>query len=119
MTESLFDRLGGSDAIRKISSDLVDNHMSNAKISARFAGSDVDNLKKVAGDFFITGAGGPAVYSGADMITAHKHMNISGEEFLAVLDDAVGALEKNNVGQREKEEVLFILYSLKGQVMGQ
>jgi len=71
----------------------------------------------MAGDFFISGSGGPEIYSGKDMISAHKHMNISGTEFVAVLDDAMGALDANNVGQREKEEVLFILYSLKDQVV--
>lgn len=119
MTTTLFERLGGSDAIRKISSDLVDNHLTNPKVSPRFAAADTGKLKKAAGDFFITGSGGPAVYTGEDMIAVHRNMNISGEEFLAVLDDAMGALEKNSVGQREKEEVLYILYSLKGQVMGQ
>ncbi len=44
-------------------------------------------------------------------------MNIAGDEFLAVLDDAIDALDKNNIGQREKEEVLFILYSMKGDVV--
>jgi hemoglobin len=53
------------------------------------------------------------VYEGKDMVATHKGMNIDGEEFLAVLDDALAALEKNNIGQREKEEVLFVLYSMK------
>jgi len=48
----------------------------------------------------------------------HKAMNISGEEFLAVLDDAMSALDKNNIGQREKEEVLMVLYSMKNDIVG-
>ena len=36
---------------------------------------------------------------------------------MAMLDDAMGALEKNNVGQREKEEVLYIFYGLRGDVV--
>lgn len=43
------------------------------------------------------------------MLAVHKGMNIDGNEFLAVLDDAIAALEKNNIGQREKEEILFVL----------
>ena len=65
------------------------------------------------------GSGGPNNYTGADMVTAHKGMNISEAEFLTVLDDALAALEENNVGQREKEEVLFILYSMKNDVVMQ
>ena len=48
---------------------------------------------------------------------AHKGMNIDNDEFVAVLDDALLALEKNNVGQREKEEVLYILYSMKSEIV--
>ncbi|WP_146348243.1 group I truncated hemoglobin [Phaeobacter marinintestinus] len=117
MSEALFDRLGGDDGIRKIVDVLVDNHASNPVVSTRFSGSDLGNLKKMAGDFFVAGSGGPEIYSGKDMISAHRHMNISGDEFVAVLDDAMNAMEANNVGQREKEEVLYILYSLKEQVV--
>ena len=52
------------------------------------------------------------------MLDTHRGMNISGGEFLAVLDDALQALEKNAVGQREKEEVLFVLYSMKSEIVG-
>ncbi|MCE8512213.1 group 1 truncated hemoglobin [Ruegeria pomeroyi] len=115
---TLFDRLGGADGIRRIVGVLVDNHAKNPVVAPRFAGSDMKNLKKMAGDFFIAGSGGPEIYTGKDMIAAHKHMNISGDEFVAVLDDAMNALQANNVGQREQEEVLFNLYSLKDQVVG-
>jgi len=44
-------------------------------------------------------------------------MNISATEFMAVLDDALSALQQNNIGQREQEEVLFALYSMRSQVV--
>lgn len=118
MSATLYDRLGGTDGIRRIVDTLVDNHSKNPVVSARFAGSDIKHLKQMAGDFFITGSGGPEIYAGKDMASAHRHMNISGDEFVAILDDAVNALKANDVGQREQEEVLYILYSLKGQVVG-
>lgn len=114
---SLFERLGGSDAITKIVSDLVDIHLTNSRIAPRFAGSDVSKLKQSATAFFIAGSGGPNNYQGKDMLSAHKGMNIDAEEFLAVLDDALEALERNQVGQREKEEVLYILYSMRRDII--
>ncbi len=51
------------------------------------------------------------------MLAAHKGMNISAAEFMAVLDDGLAALQKNNVGQREQEEVLFALYSMRSQIV--
>ncbi|WP_373088283.1 group 1 truncated hemoglobin [Sneathiella sp.] len=116
MSASLYERLGGTEAIERIVEVLVNNHLKNPEIAKRFAEIDVAKSKRAAADFFIMGTGGPNNYTGGDMVAVHKGMNISRSEFMAVLDDAMDALEKNNIGQREKEEVLFILYSMKGDV---
>ena len=50
------------------------------------------------------------------MLTAHSGMNISDQEFNAVTDDVLKALDKNNVGKQERDEVLVILYSMKGEI---
>ncbi|TNE60143.1 MAG: group 1 truncated hemoglobin [Alphaproteobacteria bacterium] len=118
MSESLFERLGGTEGITKIADTLVDIHMANPAIAPRYAQSDTVAVKNGAATFFITGTGGPAVYEGKDMLATHKGMNISDAEFLAVLDDAMEALDKNGIGQREKEEVLYVLYSMKGDIVG-
>jgi hemoglobin len=118
MTASLYERLGGTEGINQIASDLVDIHLANPRISPRYADSDPAKLKNGAATFFIMGTGGPSVYEGQDMLTTHRGMNISGEEFLAVLDDAMEALEKNGLDQREKEEVLYVLYSMKAEIVG-
>lgn len=118
MTASLYERLGGADKITQIASDLVDIHLDNPRISPRYADSDPTKLKNGAATFFIAGTGGPNVYEGKDMLATHRGMNIDGDEFLAVLDDALAALGKNNVGQREQEEVLYVLYSMKSEIVG-
>jgi hemoglobin len=117
MSTSLYERLGGTDGITRIANDVVDNHVANKTIATRFAETDIPALKNAAATFFIVGTGGPDVYKGKDLLTAHKGMNISAAEFMAVLDDALSALEKNNIGQREQEEVLFALYSMRSQVV--
>lgn len=117
MSKSLFERLGGDSGITAIASDLVDNHLNNGLIATRFAKSDIPALKNAAATFMIAGTGGQNAYQGKDMLAAHKGMNISASEFMAVLDDALSALEKNGVGQREQEEVLYILYSMRSDVV--
>ena len=116
MEGSLYERLGGTEGITQLASDVVDNHLINQRIASRFSQSDVEGLKHAAATFFITGTGGPEVYEGKDMAAAHAGMNIDAAEFVAVLDDTLAALEKNNIGQREKEEVLYVLYSMKGDI---
>jgi hemoglobin len=67
--------------------------------------------------FFGAGSGGPEAYVGKDMRTAHKGMNISEQEYLTVMDDIVGALDKNKMGEDTKKDVIAILYSLKGEII--
>ncbi len=119
MAATLYERLGETDGITAIVNDLIDNHFSNPEVSPRFAQANPDVLKKGAAEFFISGSGGPNIYKGKDMIGVHKGMNINGDEFMAVLDDAMNAMESNNVGQREREEVMYILLSLRKEVMSQ
>ncbi len=118
MTKSLFERLGAEENIIKISNDLVDLHMVNPLFKARFKDSDAVAVKKSVADFFITGAGGPEVYKGKDMISAHKSMNISDNEFMAAVDDVMQALDQNGIGDQEKSDVLYIFYCLRPQVVG-
>lgn len=119
MTQSLFERLGGEDGIRQLASDLVDLHMANPAIAKRYVNTDADKAKDGAATFFITGTGGPNVYKGKDMVATHRGMNISNDEFMAVMDDVMKALEMNNLGQREREEVVFTFMSMKNEVVAQ
>ncbi|NTS78769.1 group 1 truncated hemoglobin [Catenovulum sp. SM1970] len=117
MEQSLYERLGGSAGINQTASDLVDLHLVNPAFSARFKDSNPDSLKKAVATFFITGTGGPNFYQGKNMLEAHRGMNISSHEFLSAIDDAMQALSKNNIAQREQEEVLFALYSMKDEIV--
>jgi len=117
MSKSLYERLGGRERIAAIVSDLVDLHLRNPLIQARFVNSDVGRVKESATLFFCAGGGGPETYAGKNMVEAHRGMNISEQEFMAVLDDTLAALEKHGVGQQEKMEVLFILHSMRKEVL--
>lgn len=115
---TLYERLGGTEGITRIANDVVDLHLQNPRIRTRFAKSDVPTVKAAAAAFFIAGTGGPSIYNGKDMLSAHSGMNIDHAEFMAVLDDALTALAKNGIGQREQEEVLFVLYSMRRDIVG-
>jgi hemoglobin len=51
------------------------------------------------------------------MLETHQGMNIDEAEFMAVVDDILEALGKNSIAQREQEEVLFALYSMRREII--
>ena len=118
MSEStLYERLGGEENIRKIATTLFDMHAKNQTISARYVDSDRDKVIQLVFEFLCSATGGPQEYTGRDMLTAHRGMNISEEEFMAVLDDILAALQANGIGQREQEELLLANFNLRGDIV--
>ena len=106
------------DGIARLVDDVIDAHLANPIVKTRFQNiKDLDKTRKMARQFFGAGSGGPETYTGMDMPTAHKGMNISEQEYLAVTDDIVGAMEKNGLSEDTKKDVIAILYSLKGGII--
>lgn len=118
MKTSLYDRLGGAPGITSIVDDAIEAHLNNPVVGTRFQNvSDIEHAKKMACEFFSAGSGGPENYTGKDMRTAHRGMNISEQEYLAVMDDIMGALDKHKIDESTQKDVLAILYSLKGEII--
>jgi len=115
--ESLYERLGGHAGIESIASDIFDNHTKNPVVQRRYVNSNPAEVKRLVTEMCCAGFGGPEEYTGKDMVTAHTGMNISDAEFIAVVDDVLSALDMNNVGQKEKDEILCILYSMKPEIV--
>ena len=118
MNETLYERLGGAEGIAEIVDDIIDAHLANPLVRTRFENiKDLEHAKQMAREFFGAGSGGPEKYTGRDMRTAHKGMNISEQEYLTVMDDIMGVLDKRGIDRATQKDVLEILYSLKGEVI--
>ena len=118
MGESLYERLGGTEGIGRIVVDVMAAHLRNPAIKTRDeAIEDIDHATKMAKEFFVAGSGGPDPYTGRDMLTTHKGMNVSEQEFIAVVDDILWALDKHGMTDDTKKDVLAILYSLKDEII--
>lgn len=115
---SLYERLGRFDGITRIVHDVMEAHLANPVVAPRFRSiKDLDHARRMAAEFFCAGCGGPEAYSGRDMLETHKGMNISEQEYMAVMDDILCALEKNDIDSRTRGDVTAILYSLKGNII--
>ncbi len=118
MALTLYERLGKAEGIARIVDDVIAAHLRNPIVKSRFENvKDLEHAKRMAREFFCAGSGGPEAYTGKDMLAAHKGMNISELEYLAVMDDIVGALEKHQVEDATRNDVIAILYSLKGNII--
>jgi hemoglobin len=113
----LYFRLGGYEKIHAFTREIVRLHNQNESIKSMFAHVDSGALAKHVADFVAAGTGGPSNYSGRDMPSAHRHLNITDADFLSAGGDIVTAMHTMEYGQEEIDEMLCILVSLKDQVV--
>jgi hemoglobin len=114
---SLYDRLGGKPAIEAVVDQFVQNVAADDRINGFFASADIPGLKGKLVDQICQASGGPCTYAGKDMKTAHQGMGIKDEHFNALVEDLVAALDKFNVPEREKNELLGALGPMKGDIV--
>ncbi|MEP6911480.1 MAG: group 1 truncated hemoglobin [bacterium] len=117
MKKSLYDRLGGLPAIKAVIDDFTGRVAADNRINKKFGKSDIPRVKLHLVEQVCAATGGPCAYTGLDMKKAHKNMKVTEGEFGALVEDLVATLDKFNVPQAEKDELLGILGPLKSQIV--
>ena len=116
--KTLYDRLGGKDAITKVVHEFVTNVGADAKINKRFAKTDAKKLEGLLVDQVCQATGGPCKYTGKSMADAHKGMKITEDEFNALVGDLKKALDKFKVADADQKDLLTALGGMKGDIVG-
>ncbi len=117
--KSLYDRLGGQAAIVAVVDEFTNRVAPDSRINIHFADTDIAEFKALLVEQICEATGGPCTYSGRDMKTTHKGMNISNEEFGWTGQHLVAALDKFDVPAKEKNELLGAIGSMQGDIVGQ
>ena len=118
--KSLWDRLGGEPAVKKVVHDFVVLAASDAKVDFFRGGKykpDVPKLEQLLVEFISSAAGGPLKYSGRDMKTVHEGMGITDAQFGAIADDLITVLKKYNVPQTEIDELVGAVAGTKPDIV--
>jgi hemoglobin len=114
---SLYERLGGAQALKAVVDDFVGRVAGDSRINGKFAKSDMQRLKLHLVEQLCVATGGPCEYTGRDMGKTHKNMKVTEGEFDALVEDLVATLDKFNVASPEKNELLGIIGPLKSRVV--
>jgi hemoglobin len=115
-TITLYERLGNTEGIEKVVRKAVELHMENPLLTAYVKHLDRDWLIGSVTAFFVAGTGGPNNYTGADMHTAHAHMDLTNAEFDSAVSDVGIAMQANNIDEASMLEVNAILNSFRAAI---
>ncbi|MEK7833505.1 MAG: group 1 truncated hemoglobin [Acidobacteriota bacterium] len=120
--KSLYQRLGGYDALAAVTDEFIGRLASDKELGRFFVGASDDSKKRIRQlvlDQLCAATGGPCVYIGRDMKTAHKGLKITEKDWDASVKHLTATLDKFKVAKKEKEEVLGAIGSLKKDIVEQ
>ena len=116
-TGSLYDRLGGMDAINAVTESCVARVGGDDRANKKFVRTDIERLKKEVVDQLCEATGGPCTYTGRSMRETHTGMQTAAGEFEVVMQHLVAALDELNVPQTEQDELTGLLRPMRGDIV--
>ncbi len=118
--KTLYERLGGYDAITAVAKDLLPRLNSDPQLGRFWAHRGDDGIareKQLLIDYLCACAGGPVYYRGRDMKLAHRGMRISESDWSVFLGHAAATLAKFKVPEAEQRQLDAFVQSLKNDIV--
>ena len=121
MTETtLYQRLGGYDAIAAVADDLLARLKADPQLARFWAHRGDDGLRReqqLLVNFLCSSAGGPLYYTGRDMKLIHEGMRISESDWTAFMTHLEATLAAFQVPQAERDAVVAFVNSTKADIV--
>lgn len=120
VTKTLYQRLGGYDAISAVVSDLVPRLRGDPQLAHFWQHRAEDSLqrsKQHLTDFICSNAGGPVYYTGRNMEAAHKGMKISEANWSTFISHCNATLDAFQIPQSERGELIAFIQSTKRDIV--
>ena len=118
--QTLYERLGGYEAIDCVVSDLLPRLQGDAVLGRFWAHRGDDGLKRekqLLIDFLCSAAGGPMYYRGRDMKLTHKGMRINAQDWETFLGHLKATLDTFDLPKGEREEVFAFINSTRADIV--
>jgi hemoglobin len=118
--KSLYERLGGYDAIAAFVTDYVNRVRVDPQLARFSGGRGMDKKKRdlqLNIDYMCKVTGGSNYYLGRDMRTTHLGLGITEDEWKVNMRYMTEALDNCKVPRKEKEEVLALVEHMKQDVV--
>jgi hemoglobin len=118
--KSLYERLGGYDAIAAVTDALMVRIRDDDKLRRFYDHRGADGIareQQLLVDYLCASSGGPMVYTGRDMKTLHIGMRLDEEDWQRAIDHLTATLAAFQVPEPEKSEMLAFTESLKPEIV--
>lgn len=115
-TDSIYDRIGGYQALEVVVEDFYCRVLDDDHLSGFFAGANMNRLKGKQVEFFAAALGGPQSYTGAPMKQVHQGRGITMDHFNLVAGHLTDSLCAAGVPEPTIAEILAAIAPLASDI---
>ena len=119
-TTTLYERLGGYDAIAAVADMLMVRIKDDSKLRRFYDHRGADGIareQQLLVDFLSESTGGPMVYTGRKMKPVHVGMSLDDEDWKRAMDHLAATLDIFEVSEQERSEVMGFHENLKSMIV--
>ena len=116
-SDSIYDRIGGHEAIEVVVEDFYVRVFADDHLSGFFTGTNMNRLKGKQVEFFAAALGGPEPYTGVPMKQVHQGRGIAMHHFNLVAGHLGDALAAAGVAAETVTEILCAIAPLAPDVV--
>jgi hemoglobin len=117
---TLYRRLGGYDSLAVLTDDFIGRLVRDPALARHFAAATAESrgrMRQHLLDQLCAASGGPCLYVGRDMKTAHRGLGIRETDWAATVGHLIASLDRRGLAQKEKDEILAIVAGLKRDIV--
>ena len=114
---SIYDSIGGAAAVRAAVDDFYDRVLADPGLAPFFDGTDLQRLKAHQRSFIAAAIGGPEMFAGRNMASAHAGLGIADAQFDAVVAHLVDTLTGLGVPQDTIGQIGAALAPLRASIV--
>jgi hemoglobin len=114
---SIYDSIGGASAVHAAVEDFYTRLLADPQLAPFFAGTDLTRLKAHQRAFIAAAIGGPEIFDGRDMASAHAGLGIASAHFDAVVEYLAGTLSGLGVPEETIAQIGGALAPLRADIV--
>ena len=114
---TIYDSIGGESAIRAVVDDFYVRVLADRQLAGFFKGTDVQRLKAHQRAFIAAAIGGPEMFAGRDMASAHAGLGIGDVDFDVVVGHLIGTLTALGVPEETIGQIGQALAPLRSDIV--
>ena len=114
---ALFDTFGGKAGLAQLMDDFMVRLLADPRTAPHFKPANQERVKEQLVDQFCVAMGGPCVYKGADMKSAHANLDITKGDFNALVEVLQQAMDARGIAFGAQNQLLALLAPLHRDVI--